>query len=162
MNKLFIDDLISMLENDFTIQKTDQKGVKETLIQMDMVNNFPMVCYEHTDDSNFEESIDESKFLNDSIHSGTWIIGKNDDEVIFVLNINAYGNRLDIDTLEINSDYRGEGLGGNIVSVIESVAEHYYDEISTSPYDTNASNFWNYMDYLEWRDGNLVKPLNVE
>ena len=78
MNKLFIDDLVERLEFEFTIQKTNQKGVKSQIIKMEMESKFPMICYEHTEDSEFEVSADESKFLNDNMHDGTWIIGKND------------------------------------------------------------------------------------
>ena len=148
--------------NDLNIINTDQKNLKNLICNMDMEDKFPMVCHEYTEDSNFEVSINETKFLNAKTHRGHWIVGMNDDEIVFICNLNAYGMRLDIDTLEVNKDYRGNGLGGNIVAVIESVAEHYYSEISASPFDTEAGNFWNYMDYLEWRDGNLVKPLNID
>lgn len=162
MNLLFLNDLVDRLGNEMTILKTDQKSLKDLICRMDMEDKFPMICHEYTEDSNFEVSINESKFLNDVMHRGTWLVGMNEDEIIFLCNLNAYGMRLDIDTFEVNKDYRGEGLGGSIVSVIESIAEHYYDEISASPFDTDAGTFWVHLDYLEWRDGNLVKPLNSD
>ena len=162
MNLLFLNDLVDRLGNEMTILKTDQKSLKDLICRMDMEDKFPMICHEYTEDSNFEVSINESKFLNDVMHRGTWLVGMNEDEIIFLCNLNAYGMRLDIDTFEVNKDYRGEGLGGSIVSVIESIAEHYYNEISASPFDTDAGTFWVHLDYLEWRDGNLVKPLSAD
>ena len=162
MNLLFLNDLVDRLGNEMTILKTDQKSLKDLICRMDMEDKFPMICHEYTEDSNFEVSINESKFLNDVMHRGTWLVGMNEDEIIFLCNLNAYGISLDIDTFEVNKDYRGEGLGGSIVSVIESIAEHYYNEISASPFDTDAGTFWVHLDYLEWRDGNLVKPLNSD
>ena len=160
MNKLFIDDLVDRMGNELTILETDQKGMKEQIIEMEMEDKFPMICYEHTEDSEFDVSIDESKFLNDTTHDGTWILGKNDDEIIFVINLQAVKSKLIIDAFEVNVDYRGEGFGANVVATVESVAEHYYKEISASPFDVDAGNFWNHMDYLTWTDeGELVKPL---
>lgn len=160
MNKLFIDDLVDRMGNELTILETDQKGMKVLIVEMEMEDKFPMICYEHTEDSEFDVSIDESKFLNDSTHDGTWILGKNDDEIIFVINLQAVKNKLIIDAFEVNVDYRGEGFGSNVIATVESVAEHYYKEISASPFDVDAGNFWNHMDYLTWTDeGELVKPL---
>lgn len=159
MNKLFIDDLMDRMGNELTILECDQKCVKETIIDMGMEDKFPMICYEHTEDSDFDVTIDESKFLNDSMHQGSWLIGKNDDDIVFIINLNKYGKRLEIDALEINVDYRGDGFGGNVVDVIESVAENYYNEISVSPFDTDAMNFWNHMDYMEADNGLFIKSL---
>lgn len=160
MNKLFVDDLVDRMGNELTILETDQKGMKDLIVKMEMEDKFPMVCYEHTEDSEFDVSIDESKFLNDTTHDGTWILGKNDDEIIFVINLQAVKNKLIIDAFEVNVDYRGEGFGANVVATVESVAEHYYKEISASPFDVEAGNFWNHMDYLTWTvEGELVKPL---
>ena len=162
MNILFLNDLIDRMGNEMNILKMDQKDLKNLICRMDMEDKFPMICHEYTEDSNFEVNINDSIFLNDNLHRGTWLVGMNDDEIIFICNLNTYGTRLDIDTFEVNKDYRGDGLGGNILATIESVAEHYYDEISASPFDTDAGMFWIHMDYLEWRDGHLIKPLNKE
>ena len=160
MNKLFIDDLVDRMGNELTILETDQKGMKALIVNMEMEDKFPMICYEHTEDSEFDVSIDESKFLNDTTHDGTWILGKNDDEIIFVINLKAVKSKLIIDAFEVNVDYRGEGFGANVIATVESVAEHYYTEISASPFDVEAGNFWNHMDYLIWTvEGELVKPL---
>ena len=160
MNKLFIDDIVDRMGNELTILECDQKSVKELIIDMGMEDKFPMICFEHTEDSDFDVSIDESKFLNDSSHNGSWLLGKNDDEIIFLINFKSYGKRLEIDALETNIDYRGEGFGANVVGVVESVAEHYYDEVSVSPFDTDAMNFWNHMDYLEMKDGLFIKSFD--
>ena len=162
MNKLFISDLVDRMGNEWTIQEKDQKGVKELILDMDMEDKFPMVCFEHTEDSDFDVTIEESKFLNDSTYDGSWLVGRNDDEIVFLINLKSAKGKLIIDTFEVNTDYRGMGFGGNVVATIESVAENYYKEISASPFDTYAGSFWNHLDYLEWRDGNLVKPLNAE
>lgn len=160
MNKLFIDDLVDRMGNELTILETDRISAKEQIIEIEMENKFPMICYEHTDDSEFDVSIDESKFLNDSTHDGTWILGTNDDEIVFIINLQAVKNKLVIDAFEVNMDYRGEGFGSNVIATVESVAEHYYKEISASPFDVDAGNFWNRLDYLTWTDeGELVKPL---
>ena len=159
MNKQFIDDLVDRMGNEMTIIETNQNGVKSHIHRMEMEDKFPMICYEHTEDSEFDVSIDESKFLNDKTHDGFWILGMNDDEIVFIINLQSSKNKLIIDTFEVNTDYRGEGFGRNVISVIEDIAEHYYGEISASPFDVDAGEFWNHMDYLEWRDGNLIKQL---
>jgi hypothetical protein len=65
-----------------------------------------------------------------------------------------------IDVLEVNEDMRRHGLGGNIVSIIESVAETYYPTISVSPFDTDAINFWEHMKYYKEENySNWVKKL---
>lgn len=162
MNKLFIDDLVERFEFELdTVLDGSQGGVKSKLIELGECEHFPMVCYEHTNDSSFEVDMSESKFLNDSAHIGTWLMGINEDEIIFVLNLKNKGNStLEIDALEVRDELRGQGLGANIVAVIESVAEQYYNEIIVSPFDTDAQVFWEKMDY-EWRnDGSLIKKLN--
>jgi GNAT superfamily N-acetyltransferase len=103
--------------------------------------------------------ISESKFLNDSSHIGTWIMGTNEDELIFMLNLKSKGSVLEIDAFEIRDELRGQGLGSNILSVIESVAEQYYSSIIVSPFDTDAMNFWEHIGYVEDMNGNWIKQL---
>ena len=162
MNKLFIDDLVERLEFEFdTVTVNTQDEVRKELVETKEYDRFPMISYEHTRDSIFEVEISESKFLNDLSHIGTWIMGTNEDELIFILNLKSKGNVLEIDAFEIWDEFRGQGLGSNILSAIESVAEQYYSSIIVSPFDTTAINFWEHMEYEEWgNQGYFIKKLN--
>ena len=100
MNKLFVDDLIERLEYGFdNVLEHTQDEVKRILIDTKESSFFPMVSYEHTDDSNFDVDISESKFLNDPAHKGTWIVGMNDDELIFLLNLKKKNGSIHKDNL---------------------------------------------------------------
>lgn len=161
MNKFFVDELLERLETlSDTVNVTDQTSLKSTIILYGCQDRFPMVCNEYTPDSNFDVDIDESKFLNDRCYNNTWIIGYDDDTINFLICLKTYEQILFIDVLEVNDDMRGQGLGGNIVSIIESVAETYYPTVSVSPFDTDAINFWEYMEYYkEENRHNWVKRL---
>ena len=161
MNKFFIDDLLERLETlSDTVKVIDQGSLKGVIYLFGCQNQFPMICYEHTNDSNFDVDISESKFLNTRAYGGTWIIGCNDDTIDFLVCLKSYEQMLFIDVLEVNEEMRGQGLGGNIVSIIESVAETYYPTISVSPFDTDAINFWEHMEYYkEENHSNWVKKL---
>ena len=101
-----------------------------------------------------------NKLFIDRAYGGTWIIGCNDDTIDFLVCLKSYEQMLFIDVLEVNEEMRGQGLGGNIVSIIESVAETYYPTISVSPFDTDAINFWEHMEYYkEENHSNWVKKL---
>ena len=155
MNKLFIDDLVERLEFVLdTVTVNTQDEVRKTLVETKEYDRFPMISYEHTRDSIFEVEISESNFLNDLSHNGTWIMGTNQDDLIFILNLKSKGSVLEIDAFEIRDELRGQGLGSNILSVIESVAEQYYSSIIVSPFDTTAINFWDHMEYEEDKNGN--------
>lgn len=154
MNKLFIDDLVERLEFEIdTVTVNTQDEVRKTLVETKEYDRFPMISYEHTRDSIFEVEISESKFLNDLSHNGTWIMGTNQDDLIFILNLKSNGSVLEIDAFEIRDELRGQGLGANILSVVESVAEQYYSSIIVSPFDTTAINFWERMEYEEDKNG---------
>lgn len=158
MNKLFIDDLLERFGDIVPeIWTGNQNGVKHRLDEGYW--NFPMICFEKTDDSAFEVSIDESVFLNDSSHNGFWIMGQDDDYIHFILNLKENNGSLEIDAFEVNANMRNEGIGGNIVSMIESMAENYYDSIIVSPFDTDAMNFWEHMEYEEGKNGYWIKEL---
>ena len=160
MNKFFIDDLLERLGNlSDTVNTIDQESLKNTIILFGCQNQYPMVCNEYTPDSNFEVGIDDSKFLNDRNYNDTWIIGCDDDTINFLVCLKTYERTLFIDVLEVNEDMRGQGLGGNIVSIIESVAETYFPVISVSPFDTDGINFWEHMEYEENKNGHWVKKL---
>lgn len=155
MNKLFIDDLVERLEFVLdTVTVNTQDEVRKALVESKEYDRFPMISYEHTRDSIFEVEISESKFLNDLAHIGTWIMGTNQDDLIFILNLKNKGSVLEIDAFEIRDELRGQGLGANILSVVESVAEQYYSSIIVSPFDTTAINFWEHMKYEVDKNGN--------
>lgn len=154
MNKLFIDDLVERLEFEIdTVTVNTQDEVRKAIVETKEYDRFPMISYEHTRDSIFEVEISESKFLNDLSHNGTWIMGTNQDDLIFILNLKSNGNVLEIDAFEVRDELRGQGLGANILSVVESVAEQYYSSIIVSPFDTTAINFWERMEYEEDKNG---------
>lgn len=161
MNKLFIDALVERMEYEFDdISVNTQDEVRKTIVAMKEYDSFPMVCYEHTNDSEIEVEISESKFLNDILHEGTWIVGINEDEIVFILNLKDMGKSiLEIDTLEVNDEMRGLGIGTNIITIIESVAEDFYDKIMVSPFDTDSQNFWIKMEYDEDVNGIFAKEV---
>lgn len=160
MNKLFIDDLVERLEFEIdTVTVNTQDEVRKTLVETKEYDRFPMISYEHTRDSIFEVEISESKFLNDLSHIGTWIMGTNEDELVFILNLKSNGSVLEIDAFEVRDELRCQGLGTNILSIVESVAEQYYSSIIVSPFDTSAINFWECMEYEEDKNGYWTKQL---
>lgn len=161
MNKFFLDDLTERLNTIFDgVQILDQKSVKGHLVFLDMTRKFPMICNEYTQDSNIDVDIDESKFLNDKSYNGIWILGGSEDTIDFILCLKTYEQILFIDVLEVNSEMRNQGIGGNVVSIIESVAEQYFSAIFVSPFDTDAINFWEHMEYCQEKNCNWIKPLN--
>lgn len=160
MNKYFLDDLTERLETVFDgVQILDQKSMKGHLALLDMTDQFPMVSYEYTPDSNFEATVDESKFLNDKSYNGTWIIGGAENTIDFILCLKSYEQMLFIDVFEVNKEMRGQGTGANVISITESVAGEYFSKILVSPFDTDAINFWEHMEYFNEKNGNWVKPL---
>lgn len=159
MNSLFLDDLLENLEE--IVPDVWTTGSQESMkYKLDEEYwKFPMICFERTDDSSFEVPMDESKFLNDSSHKGLWIAGCDDDIIHFILNLKENNGSLEIDAIEVNVNMRGEGMGGDIVSSIETAAEDRYDKIIVSPFDTTAMNFWEHMGYDEGRNGYWMKEL---
>ena len=158
MNSLFVDDVIDRLSDEtVNIDSGNQTEMREFI--RDYSKDFPMVCYEHTDDSGFEVSFEDSTFLTDRPHEGLWIWGYDDYDLKYVVCLKERNRSLEIDAFEVNENMRGEGIGSNIISIIESIGEHYYDDIMVSPFDTNAINFWEHMDYGEGKNGYWVKTL---
>lgn len=155
MNYLFIKDFESRIEDaGYCIDRISQKDLMDLMSgDKDLADNFPMICYEHTDDSVFESTIHDSTFINDKIHDGDWFIIGNEDEVFCILNLQQRGSILIIDTIEVSIEHRGKGIASDIIYVIESVAEDYYGAIEVSPFDTSAINFWENMDYVEQNNG---------
>lgn len=163
MNSFILEELTDELSiNLGVVTSTSQEDVKKCIQKGNCQDMFPMVSNEFTNDSRFTVSIDESKFLNDKDYHYTWIIGSdNEDNMKFLLCIREYEREktLSIEAFEVNKDMRGYGIGGNVVSVIESVAQNFFKFISVSPFDTEAMNFWNHMEYEESKNGHWVKKL---
>lgn len=151
--KYFLEDLIGCLErnNKFEIKQMTQPELKDFLEenQDEYGNEFPMVCYEHTEDSSEEVSIDETKFLNDDEHYGTWLLGEQFGEVVFLLCLKEDEGELEIDTFEVASSERGNKIASYVVDYIEYCASKYFDTVYISPFDTNAMNFWKHQGYKE-------------
>ena len=163
MNSFILEELMDELAISLgVVTSTSQEDVKECIQKGNCQDMFPMVSNEFTNDSGFTVSIDESKFLNDKDYHYTWIIGSdNEDNMKFLLCIREYEREktLSIEAFEVNKDMRGYGIGGNVVSVIESVAQNFFKFISVSPFDTEALNFWEHMEYEESKNGHWVKKL---
>lgn len=161
MNKLFIEDFVERIENICpNVNICRQSEVFDILKETDSFEQFPMISYEYTEDSQFSVEIDESKFLNDKSHDGTWIIGMDDDTINFIINLKATNNILHIDAFEVNKDMRGQEIGGNVISMIESVAYTHFDKIVVSPFDTSATEFWEHLGYIENENGEFVKSVD--
>ena len=156
MNLLFINGLLTDLDdlghNSCVMGQDGVKSILEDEID-EGLDNFPMICYEYTEDSDFEVGIDETKFLNDSAHDGDWIMGGNDEQIEFLVNLKEHGKTLEIDCLEVAKDLRNTGIGRDVVECIEENAREFYDKVIISPFDTEAINFWNHMEYVEGNSG---------
>ena len=167
MNKLFLDELMDQLalggDLHCVVTKVSQEYLKEYILEDQNYVPFPMVCKEYTNDSKFMVSVDESKFLNSKDYDLTWLIGSDyDGYPSFLLCLDSCENSqfiLFIEVFEVNNFMRGQGMGANVLSILESVAEKYYTHISVSPFDTDAMNFWEHMEYVEGKNGQWIKKL---
>lgn len=159
MTHFFIEDLIMSLENVVSdVSCVNQRELKFLLRKFH--KEFPMISFERTNDSNNEVNPEESQFLNNSDHDGHWFIGFDEDNICFVVNLKDTYDCLEIDAFEVNDTKRGMGLGSNVVSVIESAAEDEgYNFVKISPFDTDAINFWEHMEYREGNNGYWFKKL---
>jgi hypothetical protein len=164
MNKLFLGELMDWLaigsDSHCVVTKVSQEYLKEYILEEQNYVPFPMVCKEYTNDSKFMVSVDESKFLNSKDYDRTWLIGSDyDGYPSFLLCLDSCENNLSIEAFEVNNFMRGKGMGANVLSILESVAEKYYTHISVSPFDTDAMNFWEHMEYVEGKNGQWIKKL---
>lgn len=123
-------------------------------------NDFPMISFERTTDSNVEVSPKESRFLNDSSHEGNWFIGYDDDDIYFIINLKDDRQTIEIDTFEVNIHKRNMKLGSSVVDAVENAVSGNYDYIEISPFDTDAINFWEHMGYREGNNGYWIKKLD--
>lgn len=147
----FLEDLIETIEsnNQFIAKQMTQAELREFFFDNidEYGDEFPMICYEHTDDAQEEVTPEESKFFNDKVHDGTWIVGEKYGEVVFLLCLKEDEDELEIDTFEVAASERGNKISTYVVGCIEDCAEKYYESAYISPFDTNAMNFWNHMGY---------------
>lgn len=161
MNRYFIEDLSSAFEEvSFDIGVYRQDEISGILESEGLCDKFPMICYEYTEESDFECDMSESKFLNDSVHEGTWIVGYGEYGIMFVMCIKDRKRMLDINVLEVNMDERGNGVGTLVAKTVEDVACSYYDSLWVSPYDSNAEKFWKKMGFSDSMYGFLIKKID--
>ena len=151
-----LDDFLEHVESDLGMfgEIVSQQELKY-LLKEEYPDDFTMISYEYTDESKFEVSIDESKFLNDETHGGDWIMIQN----ICVMRIEPNDNVLEIDSFEISENYRNEGFGRKIITVLENVSKSYYNTIMAIPFDESAKDFWKHLEYRENNDERLYKKL---
>lgn len=134
-----------------------QKEIKDELKHY--IREFPMLCMEYTEEYDFLQGFDESKFLNDESHDGCWIavINSNDD-IVCVFNLIDCVESVILDVFEVNQTQRGKGIARDILKIIESHIFREYDYISLSAFDGKSERFWEHMDYK--RDGeDFIKTL---
>ena len=154
-----LDDFLEHVQSDLGIfgEIISQQELKY-LLKEEYPDDFPMVSYEYTDESNFEVSIDESKFLNDETHGGDWIMFSNICvmRLEFEIDPNFHTYTVDIDAFEINENYRNSGYARKIIEVLEHVLKkHGYVMIKVIPYDNNARDFWEHLGYID-ENGNDI------
>ena len=159
----FLNYLQEVLETDYQLESEilSQNEVKEIL--KDYSEEFPMICHEYTPDSQFEVSIDESKFLNDESHDdGKWLFISNIGVVNLVIeeDFNFRCEVLDIDVFEINENYRDGGFARKIISAIEHCSKNYFERIKVIPFDTNANNFWKHLEYEDENNNDVLYKEN--
>lgn len=167
MNKFFIKDIVEDLECElnYEIDVVNQNELKDLLIEFSVgydMDSFPMISFEQTNDSNVSVDFDESKFLNDPIHDCTWLIGKENGEIIFVLGLKSHNETLEIDAFEVNINHRKEGIASNVLSSVEYIAERYFNLIELSAFDTDAMNFWEHMEYKMNKFGKYIKNIDED
>lgn len=152
MINFYTDNLREKLQDVFSecglsVTVATQSYVKSNM--KEYADKFPMIFFEHTNDSNIEVLPEESKFLNDDDYNGMWLIGKSEDfdEMVFMLCIDDVDHELEISALEINSENRRNGYGQALVNCIINSAYGFYNKIWLSPFDTDAMNFWSAMEF---------------
>lgn len=166
MNNNFINELVCTLEECTStgVKVCGQKDIFNILKEKDCFDKFPMISFEKNGDNHFQVDPTESKFLNDSAHSGTWLYGVDwFDDLVFIMNLKEYQDTLYIDAYELNTDERGQKLGLRIALITENVAEESecYRFVAVEPFDTNSLEFWKYLEYKPCGNGKMVKDLGM-
>lgn len=130
---------------EFEIEVTNQDGIK---VEPYYLEDFPMIAYEVSNDSPFCVDMEESKFLNDPEHDGTWMIinGMSDD--LALINFKDGGNGLVVDAFEVNKRRRGEHISSRIMDVVECLArDNGYSHVRVQPFDSCAQTYWEHRGY---------------
>lgn len=163
LEKFIIDFHYQLEENGFETCFLTQSELKNKIKENGYENNFPMISHEQSSDNINESDINESLFLNKPDYNDKWMGIYKDGEICsFICIQNGDDEDIDIGVFEINTDYRGQGYGKDIISIFEECAyDNEYFRIYLTPFDSKASSFWKYMDYDD--EGYLfVKELYYE
>ena len=148
MNKLnkLVDDFQTELSDTWSLESEvyTQNEVKNILEECP--NEFPMICFENTNDSDFIVDISESKFLNDESHEGEWLIIEPANN-IGIICLKENDDTLHIDVFEINMLFRGIRFSRQIIEALETSSKKYYKKIVVVPFDSSAYNFWEHLEY---------------
>ena len=149
-NNQFVDELIygfELLGYGITIQT--QQELKSMLENSEITDNFPMISYEQTMESEFYSDISESNFLNSESYNNPWLICDNGDDVVFILSLSSKHSKLIIDVFEISTVYRNQGLSRLILNTLEEISKEFFNTIELSAFDSKSFDFWTHMGYIE-------------
>lgn len=148
MNKLnnLVDDFQTELNDTWSLESEiyTQDEIKTMLEECS--NEFPMICFENTKDSDFIVDISESKFLNDESHEGKWIVIEPANN-IGIICLKENNDALQIDVFEINMLFRGIRFSRQIIEALEISSKKYYKKIVVVPFDSSAYDFWEHFEY---------------
>lgn len=155
----FEETLIEGIENSeyCEVEILTQEEVKNIFLD-DYSYNFPMICFEETQDSEWTSDLDTSKFLNDKRYSKNhWYMIKSGDNIICTMSLYSQQDTLIISVFEIACDCRGMEWGKILLGHIERSAKSFYKDIKLDPFDTNATSFWSHMGFDEDNSDYLFK-----
>lgn len=155
-NKTICEIAYALMLQDYEVHVGNQDIILE---RIDDYGEFPMISFEKSQDSPFSVSVNESKFINDPIHDGVWMIGEKDGYNAFILNLKDYGNDVEIDAFEVNASMRRQGIAGTVVRDIEETMVSEGRNLVLTPFDSDAESFWLHMGY-EWKNGMMVNDLH--
>lgn len=126
------------------VKTITQKSVKNILKNN---HNFMMLSNETTSCNKVVANVGCSKFLNDKNYSKEWIVVYCGTPVAF-LYVKEQEKTLVISALEVNNNYKGMGIGKNIVNGVECYSKHNgFENIKLMSFDKFAKNFWNHIGY---------------
>lgn len=149
-NNQFVDELIygfELLGYGITVQT--QQELKSMLENSEITDNFPMISYEQTMESEFYSDISESNFLNSESYNNLWLICDNGDDVVFILSLSSKHSKLIIDVFEISTVYRNQGLSRLILNTLEEISKEFFNTIELSAFDSKSFDFWTHIGYIE-------------
>ena len=149
LNEFIVDFHYQLEENGYETCFLSQSELKNKIQVNGYETCFPMISYEKSCDNSIISDINESLFLNDSDYDNDWIgIYKDGELFSFICLQNGEDEDIDIGAFEINTEYRGQGYAKKIINIFENCAyDNDYVRVCLTPFDSNASSFWEYMDY---------------